>query len=412
MQRDSNTVKVGLTVLAALAALAAFIFAIGEQSALFTPTNSYRTMFPNAAGLVEGNPVQLNGVTVGKVDRILLSEDPNSELLEVRISVERRYASRLRRDSLARLKTLGLLGDKYVEITSGSPEAVLLNPGDEIPAALPTDVDELIASGADVVDHAVATARSLSNILARMERGEGLLGELVAVQEDKRITDTVIRTLESVERVADQVEAGDGVLGRLLTDREMGDRIASSIDRLDETLTLLREGDGLAPALLHDAELRTRFETTLADTEVAAADLRGIAADPPGGRRTAAPAPERRGTRRFADRRDGGAPRAAELDPGTDRGRRRHGGTPDQRSRDLRGARRPRGRHQRVEAASVAGPQPPEGGHREAVPGGAERDGGCRRRGTGRDRCCRRRGRCVGRSAVTVADRGRGSRRA
>ena len=279
MQRDSNTVKVGLTVLAALVALAAFIFAIGEQSALFTPTNSYRTLFPNAAGLVEGNPVQLNGVTVGKVDRILLSEDPNSELLEVRISVERRYASRLRRDSLARLKTLGLLGDKYVEITSGSPEAVLLNPGDEIPAASPTDVDELIAGGADVLDHAVATARSLSTILARMERGEGLLGELVAAREDKRITDTVIRALESVDRVAEQVEAGDGVLGRLLTDREMGDRIASSIDQLDDTLRLLREGDGLAPALLHDGELKARFETTLADTEVAAADLRQIAAD-------------------------------------------------------------------------------------------------------------------------------------
>ena len=59
----------------------------------------------------------------------------------------------------------------------------------------------------------------------------------------------------------------------------MGDRIASSIDQLDETLTLLREGDGLAPALLNDSELKERFETTLADTEVAAADLRGIAAD-------------------------------------------------------------------------------------------------------------------------------------
>lgn len=279
MQRDSNTIRVGLTVLAAVVVLAALIFAIGERSALFTPTNSYRTMFPNAAGLVEGNPVQLNGVTVGKVDRILLSEDPDSELLEVRISVERRYANRLRRDSLARLKTLGLLGDKYVEITSGSPEAVLLNPGDEIPAALPTDVDELIASGADVVDHAVVTARSLSNILVRMERGEGLLGELVAARDDKRVTDTVIRTLESIERVADQVEAGDGVLGRLLTDREMGDRIASSIDELDETLRLLREGDGLAPALLRDGELKARFDKTLADTQVAAADLREITAD-------------------------------------------------------------------------------------------------------------------------------------
>ena len=279
MQRESNTARVGLTVLAALVVLAGFIFAIGDQSFLFRASNTYRIMFPNAAGLAEDNPVQLNGVTVGKVDRILLSERPDSEMLEVRISVERRYANRLRRDSLARIKTLGLLGDKYVEITSGSAGAVLINPGDEIPAALPTDVDELIASGADVVDYVVATAQSLSVILARMERGEGLLGELVAERKDKRVTDTVIRTLESVERLTNQVEAGDGVLGRLLTDREMGDQLADSLDHLDETLTLLREGDGLAPALLRDAELKTRFETTMADAGVAAADLRAIAAD-------------------------------------------------------------------------------------------------------------------------------------
>ena len=279
MQRDSNTAKVGLTVLGALIVLAGFILAIGDQSFLFRASNTYRIMFPNAAGLAEDNPVQLNGVTVGKVDRILLSERPESELLEVRISIERRYASRLRRDSLARIKTLGLLGDKYVEITSGSPGALLLNPGEEIPAALPTDVDDLIASGADVVDYVVSTAQSLSTILTRMERGEGLLGELVAEREDKRITDTVIRTLESIERLTNQVEAGEGVLGRLLTDEDMGDQLASSLDSIDETLTLLREGDGLAPALLHDAELKTRFESTMADTEVAAADLRAIAAD-------------------------------------------------------------------------------------------------------------------------------------
>lgn len=279
MQRDSNTAKVGLTVLAALVVLAAFILAIGDQSFLFRASNTYRIMFPSAAGLLEDNPVQLNGVTVGKVDRILLSERPESEMLEVRISVERRYANRLRRDSLARIKTLGLLGDKYVEITSGSPDAARINPGEEIPAALPTDVDDLIASGADVVDYVVATAQSLSTILGRMERGEGLLGELVAEREDRRITDTVIHTLESIDRLTTQVEAGEGVLGRLLTDEEMGDQLASSLDNIDETLALLREGDGLAPALLRDGELKTRFESTLAETEIAAGDLREIAAD-------------------------------------------------------------------------------------------------------------------------------------
>ncbi len=279
MQRESNSARVGLTVLVAIVVLAGFIFAIGDQSLLFTPRSSYRILFPNAAGLAEGNPVQLNGVNVGRVDRILLSENPDSKMLEVRISVERRYGDRLRSDSLARLKTLGLLGDRYIEITSGSPEADRIAPGEEIPAALPTDVDELIASGVDVVDHVVATVHSLSTILGRMERGEGLLGELVTARDDQRLTDTVIRTLESVERLTNQVEEGEGVLGRLLTDEEMGDRLASSLDRIDETLAELREGDGLAPTLLRDPDLKARFETTLADTEVAAADLRAVTAE-------------------------------------------------------------------------------------------------------------------------------------
>ena len=68
MPRRGDMAKVGLTVLAAIAVLAAIILLVGEQNFLFTNTNSYYVQFRNVGGLAEGNPVQLNGVNVGAVE--------------------------------------------------------------------------------------------------------------------------------------------------------------------------------------------------------------------------------------------------------------------------------------------------------------------------------------------------------
>ena len=95
-----------------------------------------------------------------------------------------------------------------MEITSGSPAFDPVPPGAEIPAAQPTDVDALIESGEDVVDNVVSTARSLSVILGRMERGEGVLGELVTEQRERGVTEALLSTLASVERVAKQNRRG------------------------------------------------------------------------------------------------------------------------------------------------------------------------------------------------------------
>jgi len=90
---------------------------------LFTAKTRYLVRLVSVSGLQVGSQVQLNGVNVGSVERIVLPVDMGENLLEVWISVDSRYEQRIRRDSVARIKTLGLLGDKYVELTSGSPPA-------------------------------------------------------------------------------------------------------------------------------------------------------------------------------------------------------------------------------------------------------------------------------------------------
>lgn len=256
--------RVGLLVVAALGLLGFGVFLIGEQGNLFTHKNEYVIYFPTVGGLNEGNPVQLNGVEVGTVRSVVLPTDAASQQIKVSIEVNRRYADRIREDSMARIKTLGLLGDKFVEVTSGSPDEAPIPPGGVIPAAPPTNVDKLIASGEDVMDNVVQISADLRDILGRMEEGKGLLGELTTESETgERVTDAVIDTMESVQRVAEEIEEGNGPLSRLIHDQELADSMSGSVARLEGILDKAENGDGLLPALLNDPATRQRFDDTL-----------------------------------------------------------------------------------------------------------------------------------------------------
>ena len=275
----SREAKVGLLVVAALVVVAAAIFLVGERSNLFVLKNSYSVRFATVAGLAEGNPVQLNGVTVGHIEEVVLPVSIEDELLTVWLSIDRRFADRVREDSLARIKTLGLLGDKYVEISSGSPAVPPIPSGGSIPAAPATDVDHLISSGEDAVDNVVAISYSLREILGRMERGEGLLGELLVDDESARRTRTaVIETVESVQAIAERLERGEGTLGELLADDQLAQRIQRAVGELETTLERLNHGDGALPALLNDPEMRTEIDDIITKADGAATDLSELAA--------------------------------------------------------------------------------------------------------------------------------------
>lgn len=269
----SPELKVGLLVLAALAVAALGIFLIGEETQLFVRKNRYYSEFLNVSGLQAGNPVQLNGVDVGQVDSVILPADMGESLIRVWISIDRRYAERVREDSQARIKTLGLLGDKYIEITSGTPATPVIPSGGEIPAAPATNVDQLIASGEDTVNNIVAISSSLRTILSRMEEGAGLAGKLTT-EEGEKLSDSILETMATVERVAHQIEESEGPLGRLINDEELGDDLAAAVSGLEEVVTAAREGDGLVPRLLHDPATADRFDSTLTELQTAASDLR------------------------------------------------------------------------------------------------------------------------------------------
>lgn len=283
MASDRSRVRVGLLVAFGLLVLMAFIFFIGSEKRLFADKATYQVKLDSVTGLAEGNPVQLSGVTVGSVREIWLPPDPSEDQVEIEIQVDEKYTDRIRMDSRARVRKLGLIAaDSYIDITPGSPTQPKLPEGSIIPSSRPTDVDALISSGEDLVDNLVQISYSLKNVLQRVDAGEGLIGELTTSPENKqRLTDSIVATLARADEILIQVQEGDGLASKLIYDDRLGNELASSLTGAASSLssvattleTTLTSGEGALPALLNDPGSRERVETLLVNLETTSANL-------------------------------------------------------------------------------------------------------------------------------------------
>ncbi len=263
-EKSSQRIRVGALLLIALAVLAIGIVMIGDQNHIFTRKNTYYASFTSVSGLNPGNPVQLNGVAVGNVKAIVLPEDPTQSQIRIEITVERRFAERVRDNSEARIKTLGLLGDKYVQLTSGSPQFPIIPDGAEIPTAAPTSVDALMATGEDVMANVTEISSSLRIILKRMEEGQGLLGELTSEsQGGLKVVEAALATLASIRSLTNKLEHGGGTVPQLINDPTLANNLTVAVDRLNGTLARIEEGDGLLAMLINDPQGPKKLDATL-----------------------------------------------------------------------------------------------------------------------------------------------------
>lgn len=280
---NGKTLRVGLLISVALIVLMVFLFFIGSEQQIFARKNEYEVRLENVTGLSQGNPVRMSGVTIGTIREINLPQDPKQKQVEIQLMVDRKYAERVRGDSRARLKKLGLLtGDSYIDITPGTPRYPQLDPGTLIPAQRQTDVEALITSGEDLMDNLVQISYSLKNVLQRVDRGEGLLGEMTTAAETKqRITDTLLTTLNKTNAALTHMESGKGTIGKLLYDDRYGDQLTASIADAARSLQALtaniqggfESGQGLVPALLHDPEGKQRVFELIENLKTTSANL-------------------------------------------------------------------------------------------------------------------------------------------
>lgn len=280
--------RVGVVVLIALFFTMIGVFMVGKRARLFQKKWPYQTHFDSAAGLVSGNPVRLNGVTVGGVLEVNLSPQPGDQSVLVVYEVDRRVAPRLRTGTQASIKTIGLLGDKYIELAGGSADQPEIPIGGDIKAAPGAGIEKLLEGGGDLLTDLSAIARSLKNILGRTEKGEGFLGAITSQSpESERLGNSFHATLQSLNGILRKIEGGKGLAGKLLIDEKYGQETSASLAEAIRSLHSLlgrieegmRTGNGAIPALLADPEGKQKVYALVDNLAVAAASLARVTAN-------------------------------------------------------------------------------------------------------------------------------------
>jgi outer membrane protein OmpA-like peptidoglycan-associated protein len=141
----SRAFGLGVFIAVALLILATGIFLIGDKQFLFSSTYPLKAEFPNVAGLSEGAEVRVGGMREGTVKQVELSRPPDRKVTVV-MKMDNSTKGIIHKDSVAAIKTEGMLGDKYVEISFGSKEAAAVDNGDVIRAEPTVDMAEVANS--------------------------------------------------------------------------------------------------------------------------------------------------------------------------------------------------------------------------------------------------------------------------
>ena len=81
--------------------------------------------------------------------------------VRVDLSIAKQFSNRVRKNSVARIETQGLLGDRIIELTVGTADAPATHDGDVIVAVDPTDFGKIVNQGAETVKNVAALAESL-----------------------------------------------------------------------------------------------------------------------------------------------------------------------------------------------------------------------------------------------------------
>src|SRR5689334_5104283 len=224
----SSAAKVGIFMLVILVILGYFILKIEDVNLHRRSVREISATFDSAAGLNKKGDVRVAGVPVGKVLDIKLRPDGKAEVtMEIDKDVQ------LRGNAFARVANLGLLGEKYVEIVPGSPNAPVIPEEQKVtlqgtqPAsmddvtnqisAIATDVKAITESLRGVVGGASGQAR-LNDIVENVRQITQQVRELVAANRtnvdatlaNARAITEQLRTqipqlAKSIEKTADEI---------------------------------------------------------------------------------------------------------------------------------------------------------------------------------------------------------------
>ncbi len=262
--------KVGLLVLVVAGLIAVMSMRVSEDPTV-GGAKRYWFLSPNASGLVKKSSIKMAGIPVGVIKDIQLSNGIARIDIVVRNEVDLRLSAR------AEIKANGILGDKYVEISPGSPEDPPLKDGEQIlNVSDKASLDGLVSQISDIGSSLKSVTLSLKESFDDSGTNKHILGRIV--QNIEQLTgDIAEMTKENKDRVTDILAEISSITKSLESSLNNGDtgfkknwaRLDHILKNIEDVTNKINRGEGTIGKLVHD-------ETTVEEINTAVAGINNL----------------------------------------------------------------------------------------------------------------------------------------
>lgn len=274
------SLKVGIVVTVTLLIIFFVIVFSGGIQSLFKERVSFNIYIEDVQGLRKGAPVRVAGVDVGVVNEIKLSRDYGTV---VKVSVDKNILDYLKSDATATVQTIGLLGDKYIEIFPGE-SSENFDPSKGMYGHPQTEAREIIQVAASTMKRIEGLVQKIDSLITKIDKSEGTVTKLLndpsiynnlnstvlelkkTVQEirsgsigmisrDKELYQRLSNALKNFEEASNKIASQQGSFGRMLNDPALYENLLKSSQRLEALLQEIEKSEGTLKMLIKDKAL-------------------------------------------------------------------------------------------------------------------------------------------------------------
>ncbi len=282
-----NPLKVGLLTLAAMASVVVMSLKITSNQSGFGKHVTYKTILKDASGIFAKTPIKVAGINAGKIKAIELSGSEALITFEILDSIKVTPTAKLK------IKSVGLLGDKYIDMDLGDQQGDRLAEGSMLSTESGEGFDNLAKDAGAVLKEVKEIAITIKEAL-RDEKGENVVKKIIANIHDisaslKRLSegneDKINGIVDDVKAISEQLAfetdryQKDSLMSDMSKVGPLLDKADSAMADLKVIMADLKDGKGTVGKLLRDDAVVDQVSQTLSSVNRLVNRINNIEAD-------------------------------------------------------------------------------------------------------------------------------------
>ncbi len=255
---------VGIFIIAGVTLFALGIFLVGSRHEAFSRHVLLYTEFADLDGIAKGSKVQVAGMDAGQVTKIEVPNSPSGHF-RVQMKVDEQLHGLVRTDSIVTVDTEGVVGDTFLTIHSGSPNAAIAQADSVLQSKPPISMSDLLTHGLGIMNDADATLKQVggklnvaldgvngavgnaNDLLVGLKEGRGPAGMLL---RDEKMAGQIRETMSNVQSTTSNLNQASDRVNNLVADVQQ----RQLPQKLDDTMTQIRSASTRADATIQQVQ--------------------------------------------------------------------------------------------------------------------------------------------------------------